>query len=158
ASFTVPKMGMPSKSVPALRGWTPATKPALPFAYSRQARVWNWPVLPVIPCVMTLVSLLIRMLIVGSSSSRAGRSRDHFLCRLAHRVGRDDRQAGLGEDALALVLVGALHAHHERHLQAHGLGGGHHALGDHVAAHDAAEDVHEDRLQVGIAQHDLECL
>src|SRR5690349_2047746 len=120
---------MPSKSVPALRGCTPATKPTLPLAYSRQARVWNWPVLPVMPCVMTFVCLSIRMLIVGSlSSSRAGRSRDHLPCRLAHGIGRDDRQPRIDEDPLALVLVGALHAHHQRHLQADGLGGGDHAF------------------------------
>src|SRR5687768_10095964 len=28
-------------------------------------RVWNWPVLPVIPCVMTFVSLSARMLIAS---------------------------------------------------------------------------------------------
>src|SRR5690606_11443096 len=30
--------------------------------------------------------------------------------------------------------------------------------GDHVAAHDATEDVDEDGLEVGVAQHDLEGL
>src|SRR5438552_18701898 len=54
---------MPSKSSPAFFGLTPATKQFIPLAYSRHIRVWNWPVLPVIPCVMTLVFLLIRMLI-----------------------------------------------------------------------------------------------
>ena len=60
---TLPKIGTPSKSSPAFFGFTPATKQALPLAYSRQARVWNWPVLPVMPCVTTRVFLLIRMLI-----------------------------------------------------------------------------------------------
>src|SRR5690606_27807186 len=31
-----------------------------------------------------------------------------------------------------------------------------HAFGDHVATHDAAEDVHQNRLHIGILQHDLE--
>ncbi len=54
-------MGTPSKSWPAFLGCTPATKASWPLAYSRHMRVWNWPVLPVIPWVMTLVSLLIRI-------------------------------------------------------------------------------------------------
>jgi hypothetical protein len=33
---------------------------------------------------------------------------------------------------------------------------GDHALGDHVAAHDAAEDVDQDAFDVGIGQDDLE--
>src|SRR5262249_36785180 len=36
-------------------------------------------------------------------------------------------------------------------------GGGDHAFGDHVTAHDAAEDVDQDALDIGIAQDDLEC-
>src|SRR6185295_12467723 len=55
---------MPSKSSPAFFGFTPATKQLLPFAYSRHMRVWNCPVLPVMPWVMTLVFLLTRMLII----------------------------------------------------------------------------------------------
>src|SRR3990167_8710997 len=46
---------------PAFLGFTPATKQFLPFAYSWHFSVWNWPVLPVMPWVMTLVSLLMRM-------------------------------------------------------------------------------------------------
>ncbi|CFP65216.1 Uncharacterised protein [Bordetella pertussis] len=34
-------MGTPSKSSPAFLGFTPATKAALPLAYSRHMRVWN---------------------------------------------------------------------------------------------------------------------
>src|SRR6476660_212394 len=65
ASLTFAKMGMPSKSSPAFFGFTPATKQFLPFAYSRHMRVWNWPVLPVMPWVMTLVSWLMRMLMIS---------------------------------------------------------------------------------------------
>src|SRR3546814_1208948 len=32
----------------------------------------------------------------------------------------------------------------------------HHALGDDVAAHDAAEDVHQDAFDVGVREDDLE--
>src|SRR5438093_12998332 len=53
---------MPSKSSPAFFGFTPATKHARPLAYARLICVWNWPVLPVMPCVITRVFLSIRML------------------------------------------------------------------------------------------------
>ncbi len=46
---------------PAFLGFTPATKQFLPLAYSWHFSVWNWPVLPVMPWVMTLVSLLIKI-------------------------------------------------------------------------------------------------
>src|SRR5690348_15895122 len=54
---------MPSKSSPAFLGLTPATKHARPLAYARLVCVWNCPVLPVMPCVITRVFLSIRMLI-----------------------------------------------------------------------------------------------
>src|SRR6187431_682690 len=112
-------------------------------------RVWNWPVLPVMPCVMTLLFLFTRMDMVSSprsSLAAVGGSHD-LLGRLRHVVGRDDRQARLGEDLAAELFIRALHAHHERHLEAYGLRRGDHAFGDGVALHDAAEDVHEYRLQ-----------
>src|SRR5688572_4920774 len=37
------------------------------------------------------------------------------------------------------------------------LGRGDHALGDHVAAHDAAEDVDQDPFDVGVGEDELEC-
>src|SRR5690348_17409030 len=94
-------------------------------------RVWNCPVLPVMPCVITRVFLSIRMLIRELSRfafryspwQRPGGSwllrrllerRHHLLRRLGHRIGADDRQARLGEHLLAELLVGALHAHDER--------------------------------------------
>src|SRR5690554_1236642 len=61
ASATEPKMGMSISDSPAFLGFTPATKQFLPLAYSTHFSVWNWPVLPVMPWVMTLVSLLIRI-------------------------------------------------------------------------------------------------
>src|SRR5436190_6335676 len=96
ASLTLAKMGMPSKFSPAFFGLTPATKQFLPFAYSRHMRVWNWPVLPVMPCVMTLVSLSMRML-MGFPCGRALRrlllQRGHDGLRgVGHRLGSDDGQ------------------------------------------------------------------
>src|ERR1700730_2022587 len=116
---------MPSKSSPGFFGLTPATKHCLPLAYSRHMRVWNWPVLPVIPCVMTLVFLLTRMLISipgdvcqrrssfpqkresiymavpylthGTQLRNTPCLSDHLLRRFCHIVGADDRQPRLGE-------------------------------------------------------------
>ncbi|ABA49494.1 hypothetical protein BURPS1710b_0976 [Burkholderia pseudomallei 1710b] len=81
---------------------------------------------------------------------------DDLLRRFFHAVRRDDRQAGFRKHLLAEVFVRALHAHDERHVQIHGLRARDHAFRDHVAAHDAAEDVHEDRLQARVLQHQLE--
>ena len=52
--------------------------------------------------------------------------------------------------------VGALQPHHQRHRQLHLARRRHHALGDHVAAHDAAEDVDQDAFDVRVRQDDLE--
>ena len=71
-------------------------------------------------------------------------------------VGRDDVEPGLGEDLLPLLHVGAFHAHHQRHLEPDLLRRLHDALGEHVAAQDAAEDVDEDGLHRGVGQDDLE--
>src|SRR4051794_10021603 len=116
-------------------------------------RVWNWPVLPVMPWVMTLVSLLMRMLMGVPWALLDGF--DDLGGGLGHGVGADDGQAGFREHLLAQVLVGALHAHDERHGEVDGLAGGDHALGDGVAAHDAAEDVDQDALHALVLEHDL---
>src|SRR2546423_13539920 len=110
---------MPSKSSPAFFGFTPATKQFLPLAYSRHMRVWNWPVLPVMPCVMTLVlrSMRMDMDLLGGDGLLLRRG-DDFLGGIAHVVRGNDGKARVGEDLLAEVDVGALEAHDERHLEA----------------------------------------
>ena len=60
------------------------------------------------------------------------------------------------QDLLAEIDVGAFEAHHQRHLEADLLHRGDHALGDDVAAHDAAEDVDQNALHVGVGGDDLE--
>jgi hypothetical protein len=60
------------------------------------------------------------------------------------------------EDVLALLDVGAFEAHHQRHLQIDFARGGHDALGDDVAAHDAAEDVDENAFDRRVGKDDLE--
>src|SRR5471032_2997234 len=84
-----------------------------------------------------------------------GRS-NNLLRRFFHAVRRDDRQAGVGQHFLADFFVGALHADDQRYLQRNGFGCSDNAFGDHVAAHDAAEDVDQDGFQAWVFQHDLE--
>src|SRR5690606_27167589 len=115
ASLTVPKIGTPSTFSPAFLGCTPATNAAAPLAYSRHMCVWNCPVLPVIPCVMTLVSLLIKIDIYKSLAIFLFRGSDDFLRSFAHGIGADDGQTGLGQQLLAELFVGALHAYDERY-------------------------------------------
>ena len=103
-------------------------------------RVWNWPVLPVMPCVMTLVFLLIRMACylidngekVGVTLTRglshAAGCRDDLFGRVGHVGGGDDRQARVGEDLLAELDVGAFEPHDQRHLEPHLARRRHHAL------------------------------
>ena len=60
------------------------------------------------------------------------------------------------QDLLAEIDVGALEPHHQRHGDVDLARRGHDALGDHVAAHDAAEDVDQDALDLGVGQQQLE--
>ena len=55
-----------------------------------------------------------------------------------------------------LLGVGALEPHHHRHLHAHVLHRVDDALGDQVAAHDAAEDVDQDGAHLRVGQDQLE--
>ena len=66
----------------------------------------------------------------------------------AAMIGRPE----LRQDLLAELHVGALQPHHQRHVEADLARRGDHALGDHVAAHDAAEDVDQDAFDVRVAR------
>src|SRR5574343_1511026 len=145
-------MGMLKMDSPAFFGFTPATKHSLPFAYSWHFSVWNWPVLPVMPWVMMRVFLLIRMDIRGSLLDRF----DDLGGGFSHGIGRDDGQTGILQDLLAHIFVGALHADDQRHGQVNFLGSCNHAGGDGVALHDAAEDIDQNALDLGVLEHDLE--
>src|SRR6266568_4327226 len=94
ACATVSKIGMPSKSVPPRPGVTPAT---ICVPYSRQRRVWSWPVAPVMPWVRTRVALP-----TGRSS---GRRRDRRARPVEHVGGGDDVELGVGEYLLPLLDV-----------------------------------------------------
>src|SRR5260370_17365917 len=75
ACSTVSKIGIPSKSVPPLPGTTP---PTIWVPYSLHARVWIWPVAPVMPCVRTRELLLTSTLILLSRFDGApGRPRHY---------------------------------------------------------------------------------
>src|SRR5438876_6968 len=102
-------------------------------------RVWNWPVLPVMPCVTTLEFLSMRMGISFSLRRYGGllRGGDHFFGGLAHVRRGDDRQPRVGEDLLPEIDVRALEAHDEGHLERDLARRAHHARRDHVAFHDA---------------------
>ena len=75
-----------------------------------------------------------------------------------HGVGADDGQADFGQHLLAQFLVGALHAHHQRHLQVHRLAGGDHALA--MVSHFMMPPKMLTRmaLTLGFLEHDLEGL
>src|SRR6478672_9180206 len=107
-------MGMPSKSSPAFFGFTPATKQLRPFAYSRHIRVWNWPVLPVMPCVTTRVFLSIRIDILLPRVYSATDCRDDLLRRVRHVVRLDDRQSRFRQQLASELFVRAAHAHDQR--------------------------------------------
>ena len=81
---------------------------------------------------------------------------NHLLGRLRHRVRRNNRQTGLGQNFLAQLFIRAFHAHDQRHFQMHLLGRRNHTLGDHVAFHDAAENIDQNRFEVRIFEHDFE--
>src|SRR3954467_8322829 len=149
---------VPSKStvVPALRGLTPPTT-FVPAASIR--RPCLLPSEPVMPCTMTLESLVSQ---IAMSSLPRVRELGGAVGRSVHRVHPfDQRVVRLVEDLAAGLGVVAVEPDDQR------LGDGVAALteqgqrlddpvGDLVAGGDAAEDVHEDRLHGRVAQHDLE--
>src|SRR3984957_6649413 len=82
---------------------------------------------------------------------------DDLLRGIVEIVGRQHVEAAFPDDLLAGIDIGALKPHHQRHLEADFLHCCDHALGNDVAFHDAAEDVDQDALHIGIGGDDLEC-
>ncbi len=114
------------------------------------------PFLPVKPWVMTRVFLSMRT-DISAAPCAAERTAPTIFCAASSRSSAGDHvESGLADDLLAEIDVGAFEAHDQRHLQAHLLDRGDDAFRDHVAAHDAAEDVDQDALHVGIGGDDLE--
>src|SRR3954452_24095060 len=162
ASATLANTGssVPSKStdVPALRGLTPPTM-LVPAASIR--RVCFEPSEPVMPWTMTLESLVSQ---IAMSSLPRSRELGGTLGRTVHRVHPlDQRVVRPVQDRPAGLGVVAVEADHERlgdgfaalTQQGEGLDD---AVGDLVAGGDAAEDVHEDRLDRRVAEHDLQAV
>src|SRR5947209_100727 len=71
-------------------------------------------------------------------------------------VRRHDVQAGVTNDLLAKFDIGAFEPNHQRHAEPDLAHRGGDAFRDHVALHDAAEDVDQNALHVGIGGDDLE--
>ncbi|KAF1773441.1 hypothetical protein GQ600_1002 [Phytophthora cactorum] len=73
-------------------------------------------------------------------------------------VGHNHLDARLGDNLARRLHVGALQTDNDRLLEAQVLGRRHDTGRDHIAAHDAAENVDQDRLDLVIAVQDLEGL
>src|SRR5690554_6060419 len=96
------------------------------------------------PWVMTLVSLLTRIDMKKSSAVFLFRGGYDLGRSFGHGVSADNGETRLGQQLLAKLFVGSLHAHNQRHAQVHRLACSDHALGDDVATHDATENIHQD--------------
>src|SRR5690606_23021381 len=105
---------------------------------------------------MTLVSLLIRIDIYKSLAIFLFRGCYDFGRGFGHGVSANDGQARLGQQLLAQLFVGALHADDQRYAEIDGLARGNYAFGDNVATHDAAEDVDQYGFDTLVLEHDLE--
>src|SRR3990167_273559 len=116
---------------------------------------WKVPCLPVKPWHRTLVFLFTRTLMMFSYSLNCGHC---TLGRVGHVAGGDHADAAFCEHLLPQFDVGAFQPHDHRHFHAHLLDCGDDAGGDDVAAHDAAEDVDQHRLDVAVGHDDLERL
>src|SRR5689334_14714768 len=138
ASATVSNTGRSRCFSPPRPGVTP---PTTFVPYLMLCSVWKVPCWPVKPWTITFVFLLTRMLM---SLLSVGGERHGLLRRVGEIRGRRDRERAVRQHLARLFGVGALEAHHHGHAHAHLFHRDHHALGDEVAAHDAAEDVHED--------------
>src|SRR5450432_720625 len=123
-------------------------------------RAWNEPAEPVMPATRTFVFLSTKMAIFWEASrlSRGFDGSDDFARAVVHRVGGLNREPALRQDLLAELDVRAFEPHYERHLEPELLGRRDDALGDHVALHDAAEDVDEDAFDLRARQDHAEGL
>src|SRR6516225_6597410 len=153
ASMTVSKTGRPRWVVPPLPGEVP---PTILVPYAIACSEWKVPFLPVKPWQITLVFLSIKMDIALAQRSRFLHGRDDLLRGIVEIVGRRHVEIGLRDDLLAEFDIGAFEPYHQRHAQAHFLHCGDDTLGNHVAFHDAAENIDQDALNVVIRRDDLE--
>jgi hypothetical protein len=88
------------------------------------------------------------MLILDSPSRSLLGCLYRFRGTIGHILGPDYIESRFPDDGLALVNVGALEAHDQGNGDLYIAGGVNHALGQHIALHDAAEDIYKHRLDV----------
>ena len=81
---------------------------------------------------------------------------DHLARGILEIVGGDQLQPRLAQDAPAEFDIGAFEPHHQRHVQIDLARRRDDALGEHVAAQDAAKNVDQDRLDIRVGQDQLE--
>ena len=81
---------------------------------------------------------------------------DGLVRGLGEPFGGDEFQAGFTQDLSPLLHVGALEADDDGDAGGGGAAGGDDALGEHVTAEDAAEDIDKDNPDAGITLQELE--
>src|SRR5690606_22213311 len=82
----------------------------------------------------------------------------YFFCSVSQTGCRDDVQTALAQHLAAEFGIVAFQAHDYRHGHPYFGHGADDAFRDHVAAHDAAENVDQHGFHVGVGEDDLECL
>src|SRR3954464_5591489 len=153
ASWTVSNTGRARGRVPPFPGVTP---PTIFVPYAIACSEWNVPCEPVKPWQITFVSALTRIAITPPPSCCLF-GRRHDLARgVVQIVGGDQLQPRSAQNAPAQLDIGAFEPYHQRYVQIDLAHRRDDALGEHVAAHDAAENVDQDCLDIGVGQDQLE--
>src|ERR1700761_2036488 len=144
ASATVSNTGSPRCVEPPLPGVTP---PTICVPYASACSEWKLPCDPVKPWQITLVLRSIRTAMSVCSRVLCDGGND-LVGRIGTMIGREDRQTGGAQNLLGEIDGRAFQTHDERHAQIDFARGADDAFRNHVAAHDAAEDIHEDRFDL----------
>src|SRR5512138_2226408 len=152
ASATVSNTGRFRCFSPPRPGVTP---PTIFVPYLMLCSLWKVPCWPVKPWQITRVFLLTRMLMVVCCSFSVGGELHGLLRRVGEIGGRRDGERAMRQHLARLFRVRAFEPHDDGNADANLLHRDHHALGDQVAAHDAAEDVHEDRAHLLVREDEL---
>mgnify|MGYP006915228780 CR=1 FL=1 len=84
--------------------------------------------------------------------------RDGLLRRVLHAIRHEEVHAGFLQHALALFDVGAFEPHHDGDLHAQIACCFYDTARDHIATHDAAEDVHQHRAHRRVSQQNAKCI
>src|SRR5690606_34029215 len=152
ACSIVSKIGHDLPSGPS-NVWSPlpgVTPPTTCVPYSIICAAWNEPSRPVMPCTSSFVfwSMKIDMLLPRP------RQFDRLLHDVVHR--RRRAEPGLLQYLECFLLVRARQTNHDGHIDFDALCCGDDAVGDVVAAGDAAEDVEADHLHVRIGGDDAQ--